>query len=104
MILGGGYKLCCFGWLVRFPYMSNPSCSHHLLYACIPGLRTTSSQTSIIGRITIYCTAIFYLFRIYSSTFTIPASGIASFKVRYSQLHLRRLYCCFSVSRQATLY
>ena len=52
--------------------ISNPSCSHHILYICVPILQTTPSQRSRISFSAIYCMTIFYLFRTYSSTIYSP--------------------------------
>ena len=50
------------------PSMPNLSCYHHFLETHVPGLCTSSSQRSRIGRVAIYCAIVFCLLKTYAST------------------------------------
>ena len=85
------------------PTRSIISFYHHLLMTHIPGICTVSSHRSIIGRITIYCAAVFFLLSTHASTSSNPASCIAVSKCGYYQLPSRNRRGYLPVIHIATL-
>ena len=88
----------------RDPFSFIHSYSHQLFVTHVPGLRTASSQRSIIGRVSMYCATMFYLLNTYAST-----SSNLSYRIDfskgggYSQLPYRSLQGYLHVIRLATL-
>ena len=89
---------------INTPYNSKPSCSHHHLETHVTGIRTTSSQSYIIGHITIYWATVLWILKTYASTSSKTASCIASSNGGYYQLPSLSLRGYLPVIRRATLW
>ena len=89
--------------LFFFPSKYKPSYSHHLQDTLVPGLQADRSQRSRIGRIAIYCAAVFRLLWVYVLIPSKPASTITSSNEGYSKIPSPCLLDCLPVSRRATV-
>ena len=81
-----------------------PSLSHHLLVTRNTSLWSTSKQSSIIGRVAMYCATIFWRLDIYVSISSKPTSCIASFNRGYYQVPSYQRRGCFPDILRATLW
>ena len=88
----------------RDPSKSNYTFYNHLLATRAPGFRLTSSNSSNIGRVTIYWASVFWRRTTYASTSSSDAAKTASTNGGYSHLPYVLHSGCIPDSQRETLY
>ena len=87
------------------PYpRSRPSRSQHGINTCAPGRRSTAIHSSSIGWVVIYWAEVFWKWRTYFSTSSIPTAFISSFRGEYIHLPATSLLGCIFAGWRATLW